>query len=106
MSKSLLSWLVIFLSVWQSVYGISDKAMQALIKFLKCFVRVMQSNAAKLEHFGSLIPGSVYLLRKFFPNDDEFVKYVVCPLCYKLYLMKYCYKENELGDQIQVHCSH
>jgi len=66
----------------------------------------MLSNISKLKDFSSLMPGNLYLFRKFFPNDDEFIKYVVCPLCFKLYLKKDIYEENEMEDQIPVHCTH
>ena len=55
----------------------------------------------------TIIPSSMYLLRKFASFDrDNFVKYAVCTECSKLYDMKDCTEIDHLGKRIVKYFKH
>ena len=47
-ANSLVNWLVAFLCIWQSLFVISDRAIQMLLKFLNVF-KVLTSNSSLLK---------------------------------------------------------
>lgn len=74
---------VTFLCLWQSVYGISDKALDILLRFLASLVKALASNASSVfvTIFASLVPSSIFMLRKHanLRASDQLIEYVVCP---------------------------
>ena len=81
-ATSLVNWLVAFLCIWQSLFVISDRAIQMLLKFLNVFFKVLTSNSSLLKDVSSGMPRSLFTFHKYLGTDeDEFVKYVVCPSC-------------------------
>ena len=62
--NSLLTWFIIFLSLWQSTFTITEKALEALLKFIKIFFTSLTSQATLLSEISARIPSSLHLLRK------------------------------------------
>ena len=104
-ANSLVNWLVAFLCIWQSLFVISDRAIQMLLKFLNVFFKVLTSNSSLLKDVSSGMPRSLFTFHKYLGTDeDEFVKYVVCPSCYSIYLFKDCFKVDDSGENVPIQC--
>lgn len=104
---ALVQWLVYFILMWQSVCKLSDNGLEWLLQFLFQFLKVLSdlSGCEYLAELVTIIPSSLYLLRKFASFDqDNFVKYAVCSKCSKLYDMKDCTEINHRGQRIVKHC--
>ena len=96
---------VLFICLWQSVFKISDAAVEILLKFLSSLVKVLAGSPSILLSLASLIPSSIYLLRKNsrHENCEKFIEFVVCPSCYSLYKMEDCL-EIVGGEKIPKQC--
>ena len=105
--NSLLTWFIIFLSLWQSAFTIPDKALEALLKFIKIFFTFLASQASLLPDISTRIPSSLHLLRKYSNSQEDcFVKYVTCPSCYSIYPFETCFHINELRERVPKNCSY
>lgn len=75
--------------LWQNFCGVSDRALQYLITFLRLFIITvadMLQYHVLAQVFRNL-PATLYSIRKFLNVDrEEFTKYVVCPICHALYM--------------------
>ena len=88
---SLMSWLCLFLALWQYTFSITDTALEHLIKFLKAFFMVLGQRSSEATVLAAMMPPSLYMLFKHIGcNKIEFRKYVVCTSCYKLYKLEDC----------------
>ena len=84
---ALVQWLVYFILMWQSLCKLSDNGLEWLLQFFFQFLKILSdlSGCKYLEELMTLVPSSLYLLRKFANlNRDNFKKYAVCPNCNKL----------------------
>ena len=76
-----------------------------LLKFLNVFFKVLTSNSSLLKDVSSGMPRSLFTFHKYLGTDeDEFVKYVVCPSCYAIYLFKDCFKVDDSGENVPIQC--
>lgn len=90
-SVILVTWFCLFLALWQYVFGITDTALEHLIKFMKAFFTVLGNRSDDLLNLAALMPPSLYLFRKRMECElTQFEKYVVCQKCFKLYKMNEC----------------
>ena len=104
-ANSLVNWLVAFLCIWQSLFEISDRVIQMLLKVLNVFFKILTSNSSLLKYVSSGMPRSLFTFHKYLGTDkDEFVKYVVCPSCYSIYLFKDCFKVDDSGENVPIQC--
>ena len=106
---ALVQWLVYFILMWQSLCKLSDNGLEYLLQFFFQFFRILSnlSGCEYLEELMTIIPPSLYLLRKFVNlNRDNFVKYAVCPKCSKLYDLKDCTETDLRGRRVVKHCQH
>lgn len=89
----LLQWLCIFIALWQSYFNISDSAIEMLIKFLKAFLTVLSEHFDVVTGIAVLMPSSLYMFDEFLGRSKQqnFVKYVVCIKCFKLYHLDQCH---------------
>ena len=82
----LVTWLCLFLALWQYIFGVTDSSIEILLKFLKVFFSVLSQHINGLTVVASSIPASLYMFHKFLGTSEErFTKYVVCIKCFKLY---------------------
>ena len=99
-------WLSLFLVTLQSVFMLSDNALQEILYFLKAFFQVLSENVAASTALSMFFPGSVYMLWKTIGvKKDNFVKYVVCRKCCTLYKYEECFHVIE-GVTVTKQCSH
>ena len=89
--KSLYTWIIVFLSHFQVMFYLSDKAMDILLKFISAFLLVLGSFSNVCHELASTFPRSVYRLRTFTGvNSLLAVKYVVCRKCASIYRYEDC----------------
>ena len=95
--------LLYFLLIWQSVYRVSNEAMNALLKFISVFVRVM----GRAFTTGNIIPNTVSRARSYLQNteNDDFTQYVVCPKCDSIYEYNDCVVVSQGRKQSKL-CKH
>lgn len=101
-ATTLLKWFIYFLLCWQTTFNISDIGLEWLLRFMLKFLHLLgiTTNNEQLIGIALVIPGSLYLLRKFLSLDrDSFTKFVVCPECLKLYPLDSC--TVCIGDRIE-----
>lgn len=102
-SKTLITWFLYFIFVWQYFNMISDRGIESLLKFMSTLVlaigeRVRESTGSSfVVSFAGLIPITMYSLRNFLGIErDNFQKFVVCGKCTKLFKPHECLT-NENG---------
>lgn len=103
----LVFWLLLFLVSWQSGFSVTDSAVEMLLKFLSRFFWLVGTFAENslIAELAKRFPNTLYKLRKHLGllNNDDFVKYVVCPKCKTLYDYKDCI-QNRCGRQVSARC--
>lgn len=105
-SRSLVRFLLIFTLLWSSFYGITYNAMECFIRFLHYFFVQLSKVYPALSSMVSMLPKSLYLVRKhFLLHTDNFKKYVVCQKCSSLYRFDDCY-ERRGGHFVLKTCSY
>ena len=86
--KNLNAWLVKFLSHFQSLFHLSDKAMEYLIKFLAAFLLILGRFAPICLKVADQFPQSLHQFYK--GVQPTFMKYVTCRRCHRIYSMANC----------------
>ena len=103
----LVYWLLLFLFSWQCGFSFTDSAVEMLLKFLGRFFSILGTfdDNSPMALVAKRFPNSLYKLRKHLGllNEDEFVKYVVCPKCKALYDYKDCI-QSRFGRQVSTCC--
>ena len=89
-------WIVAFISLFQSLHVISDRAIAWLIKFISILLNYCGHFSLKLKNVARALPRSLYLRNKrLFDFDSvDFYKYVVCPSCHCLYHFQDLYEKR------------
>ncbi len=101
-------WFVIFICMWQSLFAVSDAAVQALLTFVAAFTKLLadHTTSAFLVSLAAFIPTSLHMLRKYIQtNRDNFTKYVVCPACFSIYLIEDCFLIDQTGEKVPKRCT-
>ena len=81
----------IFLNFFQLFFRISERAVLALMNFLRALLTFLASVSLNLKEVASLLPHSTRSIRKFLKGySDGCVEYVVCTKCHNLYLYSDC----------------
>ena len=86
---------LLFLFFWQSLFRISDSAIGLMLSFLLKFFSLagVWLNVDVLSDLAQKFPGTIFGAKKFLGRlKDQFVRYVVCPSCNKLYLFQESWK--------------
>lgn len=96
------------LALWQYVFGITDTALESLLKLLNAFFHM--SNDFFNGAFGlllTMVPSSLYMFFKILHNEteDKFTRYVVCIKCYNIYNIEDCHTLIR-GEKVPRNCSH
>ena len=98
-------WILLFLLLWSTCYGISANAVSALVSFLHYLLAYLAKYASVLAALASVFPASLYKVRKCFGlHQDNFVKFVVCPSCHAVYLYEDCYDQDSCGRKFPRSC--
>ena len=80
------TWICMFISLWQYVFNITDTAIEILIKFLKVIFNMLSINIHSLRDIPIMFPSSLYMFHNYLGYErDCYTKYVVCTKCYQLY---------------------
>jgi len=104
--KALISWFAAFLLHWQSLYKVSDQAIQVIVKFIHAFVKVIASNPTLLQSASVEIPSSLHILQNHFNTKNVILhKYTVCPACFTLYESDSCIETDDFGEELPKSCS-
>ena len=103
----LVYWLLLFLFSRQCGFSVTDSAVEMLLKLLSRFFWVLgtfDENSA-MALIAKRLPNSLYKLRKHLGlmNEDQFLKYVVCPKCKSLYDYKDCI-QSRCGRKVSARC--
>ena len=100
--------IVIIVTLWQSVFKISDAALEAILKLISALLKLLAGSASTvITLLASSMPSSIYMLRKHSKHEEceKFMEYVVCPSCYSLYKFENCL-ENINGSDVPKTCSY
>ena len=88
--KVFLTWLSMFIALWQYVFEITDTGIDILIKFLKAFFNLISMHINSFFGIAITFPLSLYMFHKYLGYDKYAYKtYVVCVKCFNL-----CSKED------------
>ena len=90
--------------IWQSVYRVSNAAMNTLLKFISVFIRVFgRAFNTGQEHS---IPNTVSRAHSYLRNtQNDFLVYIVCPKCDSIYEYDDCVVYLEGRKQSKL-CKH
>lgn len=87
----LLRLYLFFLLMFQTIFRLSDNALDVLLKFLSMFFKTLGKVSQLPEHFVQSLPSSIYSARKVSGSDNgQFDRYVSCPDCHCLYKLEDC----------------
>ena len=91
-------WILLFLLLWSTCYGISANAVSAVVSFLHYLLAYLAKYAPVLAALASVFPASLYKVHKCFGlHQDNFVKFVACPSYHAVYLYEDCYDQDSCG---------
>ena len=105
--NALLMRLIRYILIFQTVNYITDSAINALLKFLHMFLKVLSKFSDYATGIESQFPYSLYQLNKKASFKIDFKKYVVCSKCESLHDAKSCVRgigflqESKFCDKIQ-----
>lgn len=92
-SGAVVWWVVLFVSLFQTLHLISDRAMIWLLKFVQALLRYCGQHSPKLKLVAEYMPSTLYQRDKYLSKklySTEFQRYIVCPICHSLYAFKEC----------------
>ena len=104
--RKTIRWVMLFIFLWASFYGVSANAVGHLIKFFHTLLDSLSHYSAFIASLAALFPPSIYLAKKYLKLDKEnFSRFVVCAGCHTLYHFRDCYER--VGSQhVAKVCSH
>lgn len=82
-----------FISLFQTLYFITDQAISWLVKFLYVLLKYCGRYSLQLNCVADMFPRSLYLHDKYLQSETHstaFHKYIVCPACHSLYTYEQC----------------
>lgn len=87
-ANSIITFLSIVVAMWSQKF---NGALNALLKLLWLFVSIISSSISASVF--SIFPRSAYKLKNFLHiEENNFIKYVVCPTCHSLYNFEDCFE--------------
>ena len=89
-----------FLFMWQSVFNVTERALTALLRFLKYVILALglAFQNHQLTAMSDRIPVTIMKAEKLLGIDDKgIINYVVCSKCHSVYEYKDCVKEKHNG---------
>ena len=100
-----ISGIVLFLNIFHLGYRLSERAIIALMKFLKFLFWHVASicHHQLLLEIAHGIPTSVYKLQRYFrTRNSKYVTYVMCPKCSTLYEVEQCIIRNGTQEESKI----
>lgn len=107
--NTVLKMYVMFLLKWQSLFRVSDTAMNILLRFVAKFfsLLVMAFTIGALKDFADELPKNTTGAKKLIGNyKDNFLKYACCSRCDSIYPLKTCIVVSTDGTKCSRKCSH
>ena len=105
---SLVRWFVIFICAWQTLFNISNRAIEMFLHFFGVLFKVLGTVSASplIIAIATTLPVSLYLLRKYVRSEqNDYIPYVVCPSCFSLYKFVDCFEEDGSGERLPRRCT-
>lgn len=104
----LLQLYLFFLFMFQTLFRLSDNALDVLLRFLAMFFKSFGERVAPLpSSFVDALPSSIYSARKMAGSErDRFDRYVCCPGCHSLYSLDECVVRMPGGHLESKRCSY
>ena len=90
----LITWIIAFLAALQRKHLIPDVALEALLKFLSTFLKVLGAFSVEVANIAKKFPSSFHRMLNYARIDkNDFTKFVVCPNpeCCSLYKYVDCF---------------
>ena len=79
------TWLCVFVALWQYAFGITDTVIDILLKCLKAFFNLISLHINSFSGIAKTFPSSLYTFHKYLGYDkDAYKTYVVCVKCFNL----------------------
>ena len=99
---------VSFLLMFQTVFRLSDQAMDVLFHFLYIFLNTaaQQLHCQKLNDLFIKLPKHIRGARALFGGRERFLQYVCCPSCHSIYLKDNCIQKNTNGTESTSLCTY
>ncbi len=102
----LLRLYLFFLFMFQTLFRLSDRALDVLLIFFAMFFKSLQRVTPLPTSFVDAFPSSLYSARKCAGNErDHFDRYVCCPSCHSLYSLNECVVKMSDGQVESKKCS-
>lgn len=107
-AKDMIIGISVFLNFLHLTFHLSERAMSALLLFLRVLLQYIVSVIGGHPVINALLhmfPKSLYSIRKFIKSDCEITEFVVCPNCDNIYSFADCvtkYRNEEMSKQ----CKH
>lgn len=102
----LLTIYLFFLFMFQSLFRLSDHALDVLMKFISIFLKSLAKLSSIPKSFVQSLPTSIYTARKVSGNErDKFERFVVCPECHSLYKLNECIVKTSSGQTESKTCT-
>ena len=97
--KSLLRLYLFIRFMFQTLFRLSDTALDVLLKFMVMFFKSLQHQfTAFPKTFTDILPNSIKSARNTLGNSrDRFDRYVCCPGCNSLYRMSECVLKSQMA---------
>lgn len=108
-NNNLVKMYVMFLLKWQSLFRVSDTAMNVLLRFTVGFfgLLIMLFKASVLKDFLNQLPKNIYMAKKLIGiSSDNFEKFASCSKCDSIYELHKCTLVSMDGSKYSAKCSH
>lgn len=104
--SSLVKLYTFFILMFQTVFKISDTAINVLFSFFALFFATIARTKPTVTHsFAGLLPMSKHVACSRLSSGKQFTRYVCCPACHSIYNRKECIILGQNGHSESKHCS-
>ena len=104
-----LKLLLYFIVIWQFAFNISNAAITNLLHFMKHFISALGHafRSDTMQDMGDALPVTLQSVHRLISlQDNDFIKYVVCPKCESIYDYKNCFVIARNGQKESKNCVH
>ncbi len=106
--SSMVTTLVFMLLLWQSTNNVSNNGLSVLLGFLQKYFGILAMEDEVMITFAAILPGSIYAAFKYVGLDEimnDFDRFVPCPHCNNVRLLKDCFTTDKHGNRIPMKCT-
>jgi len=98
-------WIITLLSVFQTHFYLTNRAVNGLLKFLVILLQFLGKFSTKISDLAGLLPRSIrQVTASFLGFGDVFQRKIVCTKCESLYGFDECLMQARA--QTNLHCNH